>query len=125
VALAATPTGDGIAIIPGVTGIGVFSVASVNVGTAGTISVSADTGGAALPVSVAVCETNPGNGACLQDPAAVVESQMAANGSATFSFFVQANGSVTFDPAANRVFARFRDATGGVRGSTSVAVRAQ
>jgi cyclophilin family peptidyl-prolyl cis-trans isomerase len=125
VALAATPTGDGISIIPGVTGTGVFSVATVNVGTAGTISVSADTGGAALPVSVAVCETNPGDGACLQAPAVLVESQMAPNGTSTFSFFVQANGSVPFDPAANRVFARFRDATGGVRGSTSVAVRTQ
>jgi hypothetical protein len=125
VALAATLTGDGITRIPGVTGTGVFSVANVNVGTAGTISVSADTGGTALPVSVVVCETNPGNGACLQAPAEIVESQMASNGSATFSFFVQANGSVTFDPAANRVFARFRDATGGVRGSTSVAVTTQ
>jgi hypothetical protein len=76
-------------------------------------------------VSVAVCGTEPSSGACLQTPAAVVESQMAANGTATFSFFVQASGAVTFDPAANRVFARFRDATGGVRGSTSVAVRTQ
>lgn len=125
VALAATLTGDGISRIPGVTGTGVFSVATVNVGTAGTISVSADTGGTALPVSVVVCETNPGNGACLQAPAEIVESQMASNGSATFSFFVQANGSVTFDPAANRVFARFRDTTGSVRGSTSVAVTTQ
>ena len=125
VALAATLTGDGISRIPGVTGTGVFSVATVNVGAASTISVSADTGGAALPVSVVMCETNPGNGACLEAPAETVESQMASNSSATFSFFVQANGSVPFDPAANRIFARFRDTTGGVRGSTSVAVTTQ
>jgi cyclophilin family peptidyl-prolyl cis-trans isomerase len=125
VALAATQTGDGISRIPGVTGTGIFSVATVNVGTASTISVSADTGGSALPVSIVVCETNPGTGACLEAPAAAVESQMASNSSATFSFFVQASGSVTFDPAVNRVFARFRDTTGGVRGSTSVAVTTQ
>ena len=125
VALAATQTGDGISSIPGIGGTGVFSVATVNVGTAGAVSVSADAGAAALPVAVAVCETDPGSGACLQAPAALVESQMAANGTASFSFFVQADGAVTFDPAANRVFARFRDVTGGVRGSTSVAVRTQ
>jgi len=125
VALAATQTGDGVSSIPGVGGTGVFSVATVNVGTEGTLSVSADTGAAGLPVSVALCETDPGSGACLQAPAAVVESRMAANGTATFSFFIQADGAITFDPAAKRVFARFRDATGGVWGSTSVAVRTQ
>ena len=50
VALAATIDGDGIVKIPGETGTGVFSVASVNVGIGGAIRVEASTATApALP----------------------------------------------------------------------------
>ena len=39
--------------------------------------------------------------------------------------FVQGNGNVPFDPAANWVFVRFKDGGNVTRGSTSVAVRTQ
>jgi hypothetical protein len=42
-----------------------------------------------------------------------------------FGIFVQGNGTVTFDPAANRIFVRFKDDGNITRGSTSVAVRTQ
>jgi hypothetical protein len=48
-----------------------------------------------------------------------------ANATPTFGIFIQGNGNVTFDPAANRIFVRFKDSGGVTRGSTSVAVRTQ
>jgi subtilisin family serine protease len=126
VALAATISGDGIANIPGVSGTGVFAVASVNVGASGTIVASADTGSAVLPVRLALCETNPATGACLQPPGASVLTTIAANATPTFGIFLNGTGSaVPFDPAGHRVFVRFRDGGGAVRGATSVALRTQ
>ena len=59
VALAATEGNLGIVTIPGSTGIGAFAVASVNVGTAGSIIVSADTGAASLPVRISSVRRPP------------------------------------------------------------------
>src|SRR5262245_4323930 len=65
VALAATTSNDGILNIPGTNGSGAFAVATVNVGASATMTASADTGGASLPVNLFICETNPGTGAYL------------------------------------------------------------
>jgi hypothetical protein len=121
VALAATISNDGIVNIPGASGTGAFSVATVNVGASGLITVSADTGGVPLPVSVSVCQTNVGP--CV--PTAAVTLQINANATPTFSIFVNGMGTVPFSPGVNRIFVRFRDAGGATRGSTSVAVRTQ
>jgi hypothetical protein len=124
VALAASPT-PGIVNIPGATGTGVFAVATVNVGAAGAITAFADTAGAALPVSLLLCQTDPATGTCLGAPASSVTTTINANATPTFGVFVQGGGNVPFDPAANRVFVRFRDGGGVTRGSTSVAVQTQ
>ena len=97
-------------------------MATVNVGVAETITVTADTGSATLPIDVFVCQTDPQSGDCLADPWLSVDTALGANETATFGFFLPANGEVPFDPAVNRVFARF-SSTGASRGSTSVAVR--
>ena len=70
VALAATlPSAfPGTVNIAGATGTGVFAVATVNVGASGTITASADTGAATLPVSITICQTNPVTGVCLEEP---------------------------------------------------------
>ncbi len=126
VALAETVTRDGIANVSG--GSGVFSVATVNVGITGEITVRVDTGIATLPITIAVCETNPLTAACINPTAPTfdpVTTTIEANETPTFSFFINSTGEVPFDPANNRIFARFQDAGGVTRGATSVAVRTQ
>jgi hypothetical protein len=51
-----------------------------------------------------------------------VTLQIGSNQTPTFSVFVLAHGSFGTDPAVNRAFVRFRDATGATRGSSSVAI---
>jgi hypothetical protein len=124
VALAAS--GDpGIVDITGADGDGAFAVATVNLGASAAITATANTGAASLPVTISLCETNPGTGQCLQSPSSSVTTSIATNATPTFSIFVAGTGTVPFDPANNRVFVSFADADGTVRGSTSVAVRTQ
>jgi len=125
VALAATLTNDGIVNVPGTNGTGAFAVATVNVGATGNITASADTGSASLPVVINLCQTDPATGQCISAIGPSVTTQINANATPTFAVFVQGNGNVPFDPAANRIFVRFKDGGGVTRGSTSVAVRTQ
>jgi len=125
VALAATPSGDGIVNLPGDTGSNAFAVATVNVGSQDTITASADTGTATLPVTLSICESDPATGDCLAAPAPSVTTQIDANATPTFSVFATGSGTVPFDPAANRIFVRFEDAAAVTRGSTSVAVQTE
>jgi hypothetical protein len=127
IALAATPTNDGIANIPGPGGTGFFVVATSNVGASGRITATADLGGAQLPVGLAVCRTDPVTSVCVDGPAPSVTAQINAGETPTFAVFVQGGGDVVpFNPAVNRVFVRFRDEAGSAtRGSTSVAIRTQ
>jgi len=124
VALGATSTHDGILTIQGSTGAGAFAVATVNVGSTATITASADTGSVGMALQLLICQTNP-NGSCQQSPAPTVTIPINANATPTFSIFAQANGAIAFDPANNRIFVRFKDTNGVVRGATSVAVRTQ
>jgi hypothetical protein len=123
VALAAAS--GGIANIPGASGAGAFAVATVNVGATGTITASVDTGTAALPVILNLCETNPVTGQCVSSISPTVVTQIDAGETPTFGIFVQGNGNVPFDPAGNRIFVRFKDGGNVTRGSTSVAIRTQ
>ncbi|HEV8439177.1 MAG TPA: hypothetical protein VGT40_13865 [Methylomirabilota bacterium] len=125
IAVGATLGNDGIVDIPGPSGTGVFAVATSNVGTAGLIVVTADTGEATLPVQLALCQTNPATGACLAAPSPTVTLSIAAGATPTFGVFVTGSGNVPFDPGAHRIFVRFTDDGAVTRGSTSVAVRTQ
>ena len=126
VALAATPTGDGIVDIPGTTGTGAFAVATVNVGVAGDISAVAVAGPEPVDVALSVCQTDPATALCInpamptQDP---VSLTISANETPTFSVFVTGQSNVEFSPATARVFLNFSAPGGEPRGSTSVAVR--
>src|SRR5262249_33199692 len=96
VALAATTTNDGILNILGTNGTGAFAVATVNVGTSGTISVSADTGEASLPLNISLCQTNPANAHCISGIGPSVTTQINANATPSFGIFVQGAGNVRF-----------------------------
>jgi predicted outer membrane repeat protein len=102
-------------------GINAFAVALSNVGVAATsdITVLANTGSATLPLSISISETNPGTGAIIGDH---ILQSVGAGANRTVAVFVTFNGCVNFDPAANRIFIEFRDASNNVVGSTSTAV---
>lgn len=128
VAVAVTPSRDGIVDIPGTAGTGVFAVAQTNVGAAGTIGIAVDDNGVALPLALTVCQTfpvgHPSAGACMAPPAPTVNGLVIpSGGTASFGVFATASGNVAFAPAQHRLFLRFKDADGVVRGWTSVAVR--
>jgi YVTN family beta-propeller protein len=122
IALAATAPQPGVVTVPLSTGAGAFAIATYNVGIAGTLTVSADTGAASLPINLALCPTDPATARCVQAPAASFQQSFAANAASTFSVFVGASGAIPFSPGASRIFVRFTDANGVTHGSTSVAV---
>jgi hypothetical protein len=125
VALAATPTADGVVRISDASRVGAFSVATVNVGATGPITASADTGGVSLPATLSLCQTDPLTAACITPLQASVSTTINAGATPTFSVFVAASGPVALDPARNRIFIRFKDAQGATRGASSVALSVQ
>jgi hypothetical protein len=122
VALGATASRDGLLHIPGSTGSNAFAVATVNLGVKATITATANTGSATLPLDISLCQTDPTSGLCITTigPSATVDID--ANATPTFAIFGQASGAIPFDPADNRIFVQFASPTGEVRGETSVAV---
>lgn len=128
VALGGTTTADGINNIAQSVGSGAFVVATFNLGAEETITVSADTGDATLPIGLFVCPTVAETGDCQagQSPAPSTTVTLGNNETGTFAVFAQLINSfdeISFDPANNRAFVRFRNAAGELRGSTSVALR--
>jgi hypothetical protein len=124
-ALVATLTNDGIMNIPGPNGTGVFAVATVNMGAGDNLTISADTGGAILPVNIFICQTDPQSGVCFSPPATSVPTTILSNETPTFGVFVASAGDVSFVPETNRIFVRFKDSGNVIRALTSVAVRTQ
>ena len=117
VAIALTPSNDGIVRLAST---GVFVVATVNVGAPGLITVTADTGEVAVPVTITVCETDPATSLCLAPPTPSVQTQVASGATPTFGVFVSSDVPVPFDPANSRIQVHLEGGGGG--GGTSVAV---
>jgi hypothetical protein len=115
--------GNSLALAATEASAGAFAVATVNVGAGGQITASADDGGAGLPIGLSLCQTNPATGACITGQLPSVAVTINSGETPTFAIFVTSNSVVPFDPARNRVFVRFRDGAGVLRGATSVAVR--
>ena len=102
-----------------------FAVGSTNVGITEDITVNIDTGSTSLPLNLLVCQTNPSTGACLpgSPPSATTTFTYTASSNASFAIFVEPTAAISNDPANNRIFIRFTDGGGTVRGATSTAVR--
>ncbi|MEE2566769.1 S8 family peptidase [Hyphobacterium marinum] len=122
-AVSATLSGDGI-VRSTVGGATAFAVSAVNIGTADDITVSVTDGGRDLGASIDICPTDPATGACSAPRAATATRSLATNTVGTYSIFVQTPDAIDFDPARNRLSVEFRDTGGGLRGATSVAIRA-
>jgi sugar lactone lactonase YvrE len=122
VALAATASNNGIALVP-VGGTSAFAIATTNLGVTDVITASVDTGGVSLPVTATICQTNPTTGQCLATPASTVTLNFGGGLTPTFSVFLDATSAIPLAPDASRVFVRFEDAAGGLHGSTSVAIQ--
>jgi hypothetical protein len=124
--IAVNATGDpGYLDISPSTQTGAFAVATYNLGSADTITVGTSVGMANLPVTILVCQTNPSTGACVGGAASTVTLPINPGDTDTFSVFVTSTGVIPDMPAVNRVFVRFVDSGGTLRGETSVAVRTQ
>ena len=122
ISIAATPTANGILAVPEGSAAA-FSVAAVNIGATQSVTITPGTGGTSLPLTIDVCETNPGTGTCISARQASVTVTFAANETRTFTIFVRSTGAVPFTPASNRVFATFTNGSAVIVGATSVAVR--
>jgi len=124
IALAATPTNNGVTELGNNSGF--FTASTINVGSRATITVSADTGDAALPVTLSLCQTDPTTSVCINPTAPTsgpVLVDIDEGGTPTFAVFVSATDAIALDPTNSRVFIRFSDVFGVVRGATSVAVQ--
>ena len=128
VALALTPSADGIITVPRATNSAAFSVASVNLGAPDTLTVTADSTAASVAGVVSLCETNPVTGDCINPTTPTtdaVTTTVASDATPTFAVFVTATDLIEFAPDVNRIAVQFADASGELRGATSVAVRSQ
>ena len=124
IALVATASGDGVLSVPFSQGrSGAFAVASDNVGAAGALTVTVDTGTTSTPIIATLCATNPVTAQCLLPPVASLAQNIATSATPTYSVFVAATGEIAFAPSTARIFVRFIDGNGVSHGSTSVAVR--
>ena len=102
-------------------GANAFAVALSNVGAAATgdITAVANTSSATLPLSISISETDPATGVVIGDN---ILQTVGAGENRTVAVFVTFNGCIVFDPAVNRIFIEFKDASNNIVGSTSTAV---
>ena len=91
-------------------------MATVNVGAGDTLTVSADTEGAILPVNIFICQTDPqedSHCSCRRTAASPPRSFLTRHPLLGFS---PAAGDVSFVPETNRVYVRFKDSNDITRG---------
>ena len=124
IAIAVTPSGDGILRIADASSAAAFATAVANVGAAGNLTVRPAATGSATSMRLRICETAADTGACLAPASESISRIFASNETASFAVFGRAQGeAVPFAPATARIQLIAEDADGVVRGSTSVAVR--
>jgi len=121
ISIAATPSANGVLAVPEAQA-SAFSVAAVNIGATQLVTITPGTGGQTLPLTIDVCETNAGTGACIGSRQSTVTVNFAENETRTFSIFVRSTGALQYAPATNRIFLTFTNGSAVIVGATSVAV---
>jgi Subtilase family len=116
-----SPAGGTISI-PGPSGASAAAIATLALGGNASLTLSADDGGKGLPLVLFVCETDPVTGLCLASPTQTVTISSVNGESRTFAVFANATGDIPFLPGTNRLFVRFKDSNGVVRGATNFAI---
>ncbi|QNL19264.1 hypothetical protein HXX25_08035 [Hyphobacterium sp. CCMP332] len=103
-----TLSGDGYVNLPTAGARRPAAIAAVNIGAAGTVTVSANTGDTPLPVTLNLCETDS-NGVCIGNRAESLEVIFANNQVRTFNVYVQSNGQqgIANLPGLARVYFEF------------------
>lgn len=128
IAISATATNDGVARAPSIGGTAFMAVAGVNIGAAGTVTVTPHANTyLSVPAIFTVCETNAATGACLAAPAVSLTSRFAAGQVRTYTLFAQApgNSGIPFWPDAQRAHLTFVQTPSGFTvGDTSAAITA-
>lgn len=131
--ISTTASGDGVIRISEAGRAGLMTAAVVNIGagdgSAGasgiTLTTTADTGSASLPVTIEICQINEAAQCITPRGPSVTTANLGRNEPAFFAAFVRDNSGgagIAFDPANARIFLRFSDASGTVRSATSAAV---
>jgi hypothetical protein len=131
-AIAVTPTHDGIVNVPP-GGTATYAVAAMNIGPQtlscnGSSPVTVD---APLYSTAYVCETDPRTGICRTPLARQMSRKFAAGEVVTFNVVIQSQSAglpIAFDPVEHRSTIRFSDYncfTAPATGRTSIAVRTQ
>lgn len=125
IALAATNGNSGFVDLSGANQAGAFAVATTNVGSLATVTVSASSTvpSSEASLTIEVCRTNAVSGLCETPRAASLNQLMQPGQALTFAVFANADASVASDPAANRIVVNFRTPSGLTVGATTVAVR--
>ncbi len=102
----------------------VFSIATANVGSKGSITIKQDLSSSLSPISFKVCQTAPSTGKCVNPvkPASSTTTFINAGDTPTFSIFAKATDSTSLDLVNNRVFVKFTDSKGVKRGTTNRAL---
>ena len=101
-----------------------FAVGSANIGITANLTVSVDDNGSNLPLTLNICQTDT-TGACASEIAPDINLSFDSFSTASFAVFVEATDEIANDPANHRIFIRFTDDGGVIRGATSSAVRTQ
>ena len=112
IALAATPTQDGGAAPAGRESAQAFAVATVNLGVAALVTVTVDRGDITLPVSLAICQTNPAAGSLPCGTEHLSHRDDRRQHHPNLRFFVTAKSALPFFPSHVRAFVRLRTRLG-------------
>ncbi len=118
-----TLSGNGVIEMTSSSDTGFVTLATASIGANATLTLNVGDGGANLPLTATVCETDPVTAVCLATPTSQLTFNSVNGETRTFAAFVTATGDIPFAPGQNRLFLSFDDANGVSRGGTSVAVR--